>query len=149
MELSLSWDYLFHIQGVIRYDFFFILNFIYGVADAFHTDTKIVTSQVTTLMIWSFYWSVHRRVQDWCSLRYIFLSIDFSDWDYCFYHPSIYIDIVDFWMKLQGGWEIDETLKDAALRETFEEAGVLGDVEVQVNRWNLNFYTIIHIVDPN
>ncbi|KAJ8560616.1 hypothetical protein K7X08_022476 [Anisodus acutangulus] len=31
----------------------------------------------------------------------------------------------------KGGWEIDESLKDAALRETFEEAGVLGDVDVQ------------------
>ncbi|KAK4375484.1 hypothetical protein RND71_006161 [Anisodus tanguticus] len=31
----------------------------------------------------------------------------------------------------KGGWELDESLKDAALRETFEEAGVLGDVEVQ------------------
>ncbi|CAN4100284.1 unnamed protein product [Withania somnifera] len=31
----------------------------------------------------------------------------------------------------KGGWEIDESLKDAALRETFEEAGVLGNVEVQ------------------
>ncbi|XP_060168945.1 nudix hydrolase 18, mitochondrial-like [Lycium barbarum] len=31
----------------------------------------------------------------------------------------------------KGGWEIDESLKDAALRETFEEAGVLGDVEIQ------------------
>lgn len=30
----------------------------------------------------------------------------------------------------KGGWEIDESLKDAALRETFEEAGVIGDVEV-------------------
>ncbi|XP_009596747.1 nudix hydrolase 17, mitochondrial-like isoform X1 [Nicotiana tomentosiformis] len=33
--------------------------------------------------------------------------------------------------KCRGGWEIDESLKDAALRETFEEAGVLGEVEVQ------------------
>ncbi|MCD7446995.1 Nudix hydrolase 3 [Datura stramonium] len=31
----------------------------------------------------------------------------------------------------KGGWEIDESLKDAASRETFEEAGVLGDVEIQ------------------
>ncbi|XP_015079099.1 nudix hydrolase 18, mitochondrial-like [Solanum pennellii] len=31
----------------------------------------------------------------------------------------------------KGGWEIDESLKDAALRETFEEAGVIGDVDVQ------------------
>ncbi|KAF3619413.1 Nudix hydrolase 17, mitochondrial [Capsicum annuum] len=38
----------------------------------------------------------------------------------------------------KGGWEIDESLIDAALRETFEEAGVLGDVEVQdyLGTWN-------------
>ncbi|KAF3663438.1 putative glucan endo-1,3-beta-glucosidase 12-like [Capsicum annuum] len=31
------------------------------------------------------------------------------------------------------GWEIDESLEEAASRETFEEAGVVGEVEVQVN----------------
>lgn len=31
----------------------------------------------------------------------------------------------------QGGWETDEALEDAALRETFEESGVVGDVGVQ------------------
>ncbi|KAM3221778.1 hypothetical protein P3L10_021048 [Capsicum annuum] len=30
------------------------------------------------------------------------------------------------------GWEIDESLEEAASRETFEEAGVVGEVEVQV-----------------
>lgn len=29
------------------------------------------------------------------------------------------------------GWEIDESLEEAASRETFEEAGVVGEVEVQ------------------
>ncbi|KAL2521887.1 Nudix hydrolase 17 [Forsythia ovata] len=29
----------------------------------------------------------------------------------------------------KGGWEKDESIKEAALRETMEEAGVLGDVE--------------------
>lgn len=33
---------------------------------------------------------------------------------------------------MQGGWEIDESLEEAASRETFEEAGVIGEVEVQV-----------------
>ncbi|XP_060205401.1 nudix hydrolase 18, mitochondrial-like [Lycium barbarum] len=35
------------------------------------------------------------------------------------------------WMFPKGGWESDEALEDAALRETFEESGVIGDVEVQ------------------
>lgn len=30
----------------------------------------------------------------------------------------------------QGGWEMDESIKEAALRETLEEAGVRGIVEV-------------------
>ncbi|KAM3301495.1 hypothetical protein P3S67_015997 [Capsicum chacoense] len=30
------------------------------------------------------------------------------------------------------GWEIDESLEEAASRETFEEAGVVGEVEVEV-----------------
>ncbi|PHU00972.1 Nudix hydrolase 17, mitochondrial [Capsicum chinense] len=31
----------------------------------------------------------------------------------------------------KGGWEIDESLEEAASRETFEEAGVVGEVVVQ------------------
>lgn len=30
----------------------------------------------------------------------------------------------------QGGWEKDETIEVAARRETIEEAGVCGDIEV-------------------
>lgn len=30
----------------------------------------------------------------------------------------------------QGGWELDETISQAASRETYEEAGVKGTVEV-------------------
>lgn len=33
-----------------------------------------------------------------------------------------------FWS--QGGWESDESMEQAALRETIEEAGVIGSVEV-------------------
>ncbi|CAK9168303.1 unnamed protein product [Ilex paraguariensis] len=36
----------------------------------------------------------------------------------------------------KGGWEIDETIKEAALRETVEEAGVLGIVEGELGKWN-------------
>ena len=32
----------------------------------------------------------------------------------------------------QGGWELDESKKEAALRETIEEAGVRGTVEVRL-----------------
>lgn len=45
-----------------------------------------------------------------------------------------------FWSQLnliQGGWENDESIEDAALRETVEEAGVVGDVEV--GSFPLNF----------
>lgn len=34
---------------------------------------------------------------------------------------------------IQGGWENDESIEDAALRETVEEAGVVGIVEVKLN----------------
>ncbi|KAH6799395.1 nudix hydrolase-like protein 17 [Perilla frutescens var. frutescens] len=36
----------------------------------------------------------------------------------------------------KGGWEIDESIEDAALRETVEEAGVVGDVERKLGKWN-------------
>ncbi|MCI12140.1 nudix hydrolase 4, partial [Trifolium medium] len=29
----------------------------------------------------------------------------------------------------KGGWETDETMEQAALRETIEEAGVVGNIE--------------------
>ncbi|PIA48287.1 hypothetical protein AQUCO_01400703v1 [Aquilegia coerulea] len=35
----------------------------------------------------------------------------------------------------KGGWEIDESIKEAAARETFEEAGVQGDVEFELGSW--------------
>ncbi|KAI8017906.1 hypothetical protein LOK49_LG04G01503 [Camellia lanceoleosa] len=35
----------------------------------------------------------------------------------------------------KGGWEADESIKDAALRETEEEAGVLGTLERELGRW--------------
>lgn len=30
----------------------------------------------------------------------------------------------------QGGWDLDESVEEAACRESLEEAGVLGNVEV-------------------
>ncbi|KAJ4710061.1 Nudix hydrolase mitochondrial-like [Melia azedarach] len=36
----------------------------------------------------------------------------------------------------KGGWELDESLEEAALRESIEEAGVIGNVEHQLGKWN-------------
>ncbi|EOY01087.1 hypothetical protein QUC31_013948 [Theobroma cacao] len=36
----------------------------------------------------------------------------------------------------KGGWEVDESREEAALRESVEEAGVLGSVECELGRWN-------------
>ncbi|KAM7523856.1 hypothetical protein LguiA_013758 [Lonicera macranthoides] len=36
----------------------------------------------------------------------------------------------------KGGWEKDESIKEAALRETVEEAGVSGIVEGMLGKWN-------------
>ncbi|XP_050220366.1 nudix hydrolase 18, mitochondrial-like [Mercurialis annua] len=35
----------------------------------------------------------------------------------------------------KGGWEMDESMKDAAQRETLEEAGVIGRVECELGKW--------------
>ncbi|CAN8235062.1 unnamed protein product [Cochlearia groenlandica] len=35
----------------------------------------------------------------------------------------------------KGGWEIDETMEEAALRETIEEAGVTGNLEETLGKW--------------
>lgn len=41
-------------------------------------------------------------------------------------------------INIQGGWEVDETMIQAAYRETYEEAGVLGIVEV-ASKFLFNF----------
>ncbi|KAJ4713566.1 Nudix hydrolase mitochondrial-like [Melia azedarach] len=35
----------------------------------------------------------------------------------------------------KGGWEIDESMEEAVLRETLEEAGVIGKVEFGLGKW--------------
>ncbi|ESQ27831.1 hypothetical protein EUTSA_v10019174mg [Eutrema salsugineum] len=35
----------------------------------------------------------------------------------------------------KGGWEIDESMEEAALRETIEEAGVTGQLEETLGKW--------------
>ncbi|KAI3976492.1 hypothetical protein MKX01_008350 [Papaver californicum] len=36
----------------------------------------------------------------------------------------------------KGGWEIDESMEEAALRETLEEAGVVGEVKFKLGKWS-------------
>lgn len=48
------------------------------------------------------------------------------------YFNSTLFSFLIFWLtKHQGGWELDESKKEAALRETIEEAGVRGTVGVR------------------
>ncbi|KAK8579554.1 hypothetical protein V6N13_142745 [Hibiscus sabdariffa] len=42
----------------------------------------------------------------------------------------------------KGGWEIDESIEEAALRESIEEAGVLGNVEVATLNLVLHLLTV-------
>ncbi|KAJ6936043.1 nudix hydrolase 18 [Populus alba x Populus x berolinensis] len=41
----------------------------------------------------------------------------------------------------KGGWESDETIKQGALRETYEEAGVKGVLEPQLGEWTFQSRT--------
>ncbi|XP_052205497.1 nudix hydrolase 17, mitochondrial [Diospyros lotus] len=36
----------------------------------------------------------------------------------------------------KGGWELDESVEEAASRETLEEAGVVGNVEGELGKWS-------------
>lgn len=36
----------------------------------------------------------------------------------------------------KGGWELDESVEEAASRESLEEAGVIGNVECELGQWN-------------
>ncbi|KAF5450333.1 hypothetical protein F2P56_030693 [Juglans regia] len=36
----------------------------------------------------------------------------------------------------KGGWELDESLEEAASRESLEEAGVRGNVECELGKWS-------------
>ncbi|GAU12917.1 hypothetical protein TSUD_74040 [Trifolium subterraneum] len=36
----------------------------------------------------------------------------------------------------KGGWELDESVEEAASRESLEEAGVIGKVECELGQWN-------------
>ncbi|RZB95260.1 Nudix hydrolase 17, mitochondrial isoform B [Glycine soja] len=36
----------------------------------------------------------------------------------------------------KGGWELDESVEEAAYRESLEEAGVMGMIERELGQWN-------------
>ncbi|XP_008221469.1 PREDICTED: nudix hydrolase 17, mitochondrial-like [Prunus mume] len=36
----------------------------------------------------------------------------------------------------KGGWELDESVEEAASRESLEEAGVVGNVECELGKWS-------------
>ncbi|KAE8667766.1 Nudix hydrolase 21 [Hibiscus syriacus] len=36
----------------------------------------------------------------------------------------------------KGGWEKDESMEEAAVRETIEEAGVIGEIECKLGKWS-------------
>ncbi|XP_038991614.1 nudix hydrolase 4-like [Hibiscus syriacus] len=36
----------------------------------------------------------------------------------------------------KGGWENDESMEEAAVRETMEEAGVVGNIECKLGKWS-------------
>ena len=40
---------------------------------------------------------------------------------------------------IQGGWENDESMEQAAVRESIEEAGVVGNVEVRICNFPFTF----------
>ncbi|KAG7654719.1 NUDIX hydrolase domain [Arabidopsis suecica] len=46
----------------------------------------------------------------------------------------------------KGGWETDESMEEAALRETIEEAGVTGELEEKLGKWQYKSkrHSIIH-----
>jgi len=48
-----------------------------------------------------------------------------------------------FWLihLLQGGWENDETVEEAAAREAIEEAGVRGDLVVRFQNTHTHTHT--------
>ncbi|WCJ25192.1 hypothetical protein M5689_007096 [Euphorbia peplus] len=41
----------------------------------------------------------------------------------------------------KGGWELDESIKEAASRETLEEAGVRGEVQAELGKWSFKSKT--------
>lgn len=58
----------------------------------------------------------------------------------------IYIFFFVIWIfYVQGGWELDESVEEAACRESLEEAGVLGIIEVSFPQFFLYFVFRNHV----
>lgn len=108
--------------------------------DAFLIDTRTMVHRIRN---WRFLWLVLRRVMECSSQRYCLLRHIL----YCFETQFLFI-FNPFWCCCwhvcvvwpQGGWETDESMEQAALRETIEEAGVVGSVEVSVCKHFLSFF---------
>ena len=49
-------------------------------------------------------------------------------------------------MICQGGWETDEDIFEAAERETVEEAGVVGDVQVSPFRFLIRLFFLTEVI---
>lgn len=128
-------------------------NYLYTFgADAYLIDTKVGVMKTWT-MNWKSLWSVHRKAKDWRSPRYnrLYSKIYHSSFLSKSYHfqgkvektriffslrPTSLLIQLDYsvtrcFLIDQGGWELDEsTMEEAASRESLEEAGVLGNIEV-------------------
>ncbi|CAD5181287.1 unnamed protein product [Musa acuminata subsp. malaccensis] len=51
------------------------------------------------------------------------------------YQPMLYDQPQGLAFFRQGGWELDESMPEAASREAFEEAGVRGNLEGTLGKW--------------
>ncbi|RWW06652.1 hypothetical protein GW17_00030003 [Ensete ventricosum] len=64
------------------------------------------------------------------------------------YHPMLYDQPQSPAFFRQGGWELDESMPEAASREAFEEAGVRGNLEVSSRSLRLHSPYFPAIVPP-
>ncbi|KAK8537015.1 hypothetical protein V6N12_043196 [Hibiscus sabdariffa] len=46
------------------------------------------------------------------------------------------VSLVSYRPPRTGGWEYDESMEEAATRETLEEAGVVGNIECKLGKWS-------------
>lgn len=118
-------------------------------ADVYHTDTKLGSKLPWRFQRnWKFWLSVLRKAKGCYFLRYPSSSVPpTSTPKYIILvnnlHPNqtslfvfltsyfnLIICIINLFDQNQGGWELDESKKEAAVRETIEEAGVRGIVGV-------------------
>ncbi|KAH6773909.1 nudix hydrolase-like protein 17 [Perilla frutescens var. hirtella] len=77
----------------------------------------------------------HRLVVGCIPYRYKNVKINGRSEDHEFEVLVISSKKSEAMMFPKGGWESDESVEEAASRETLEEAGVLGKVECELGRW--------------